>query len=258
MQLDLKNPLVFFDVETTGLDIANDRIVEISILKVMPDGREEQKTFRVNPTIPIPDHVVKIHGITNEDVAKCPVFSDIARTLANYIEGCDIAGYNAIKFDIPLLAEEFLRVGVFFDFHKRKLIDVQTIFHKMEQRTLAAAYKFYCNRELTAAHSAAADAYATYEILQAQLDRYDSLTNDMGMLSEFSMQTRNLDYAGRVILDEKDVPIINFGKYKGRKVFEVMEKDPGYYAWIMNSSFTLDTKRVFTELRLKTKTSPMS
>jgi DNA polymerase-3 subunit epsilon len=258
MQLDLKNPLVFFDVETTGLDIATDRIVEISILKVMPNGQEEQKTFRVNPTVTIPEHVVKIHGITNEDVANCPVFSDIAQNLANYIEGCDIAGYNSIKYDIPILAEEFLRANVFFDFHKRKLIDVQTIFHKMEQRTLVAAYKFYCSKELMGAHSAAADAYATYEILQAQLDRYDNLSNDVGQLSEFSMITRNLDYAGRVILDDKDVPIINFGKYKGRKVHEVLDKDPGYYAWIMNSNFTLDTKRVFTELRLKTKTSPMS
>ena len=258
MQLNLKAPLVFFDVETTGLDITNDRIVEISILKVMPDGKEEQKTFRVNPTIPIPEHVTRIHGITNEDVASCPVFSEIARTLANYIEECDIAGYNSIKFDIPILAEEFLRVGVFFDFHKRNLIDVQTIFHKMEQRTLAAAYKFYCSKELTAAHSAAADAYATYEILQAQLDRYENLSNDVGKLSEFSMKTRNFDYAGRVILDDKDVPIINFGKYKGRRALEVMERDPSYYSWIMNSNFTLDTKRVFTELRLKTKISPMS
>ena len=258
MQLNLKNPLVFFDVETTGLDITNDRIVEISVLKVMPDGKEDQKTFRVNPTIPIPEHVIRIHGITNEDVASCPVFSEIARTLVNYIEGCDIAGYNSIKFDIPMLAEEFLRAGVFFDFHKRNLIDVQTIFHKMEQRTLAAAYKFYCDKELTAAHSAAADAYATYEILQAQLDRYENLSNDVGKLSEFSMKTRNLDYAGRVILDEKDVPIINFGKYKGRRALEVMERTPSYYSWIMNSNFSLDTKRVFTELRLRTKTSPMS
>jgi DNA polymerase-3 subunit epsilon len=258
MQLNLKNPLVFFDVETTGLDIARDRIVEISILKVMPNLQEEQKTFRVNPTIPIPEHVTKIHGITDADVANCPVFSDIARTLANYIEGCDIAGYNSIKFDIPILAEEFLRANVFFDFHRRKLIDVQTIFHKMEQRTLGAAYKFYCDKELKDAHSAAADAYATYEILQAQLDRYDTLTNDMGQLSEFSTKIRSLDYAGRVILDEKDVPIINFGKYKGRRALEVMEKDPSYYTWIMNSSFTLDTKRVFTELRLQTKISPMS
>jgi DNA polymerase-3 subunit epsilon len=224
----------------------------------MPNLKEEQKTFRVNPTVPIPENVTKIHGITDADVANCPVFSDIARTLANYIEGCDIAGYNSIKFDIPILAEEFLRANVFFDFHKRKLIDVQTIFHKMEQRTLGAAYKFYCDKELKDAHSAAADAYATYEILQAQLDRYDTLTNDMGQLSEFSIKTRSLDYAGRVILDEKDVPIINFGKYKGRRALEVMEKDPSYYAWIMNSSFTLDTKRVFTELRLQTKTSPMS
>jgi DNA polymerase-3 subunit epsilon len=255
MRLNLKNPLVFFDVETTGLDIANDRIVEISILKVLPDGQEEQKTFRVNPTIPIPEQVTKIHGITDADVANSPVFSDIARTLANFIEGCDIAGYNSIKFDIPMLAEEFLRASVFFDFHKRKLIDVQTIFHKMEQRTLSAAYKFYCSKEMIDAHSAAADAYATYEILQAQLDRYSNLSNDMGQLSEFSMKTRNLDYAGRIILDEKDTPIVNFGKYKGKPVHEVLERDPGYYTWIMNGSFSLDTKRVFTELRLQSKIS---
>jgi DNA polymerase-3 subunit epsilon len=258
MRLNLRNPLVFFDVETTGLDIATDRIVEISILKVMPDGKEDQKTFRINPTIPIPEHVTKIHGITDADVANCPVFGDIARNLVKYIEGCDVAGYNSIKFDIPMLAEEFLRAGVNYDFRKRKLIDVQTIFHKMEQRTLSAAYKFYCNKELKDAHSAAVDAYATYEILQAQLDRYENLTNDMGQLSEFSVQRRTLDYAGRVILDEKDVPIINFGKYKGRKALEVIEKDPSYYAWVMNSTFSLDTKRVFTELRLKTKTAPMS
>ncbi|MDR3185172.1 MAG: 3'-5' exonuclease [Prevotellaceae bacterium] len=258
MQLNLRNPLVFFDVETTGLDIATDRIVEISILKVMPDGQEDQKTFRLNPTVPIPEQVTKIHGITDADVANCPVFKEIACTLAKYIEGCDVAGYNSIKFDIPMLAEEFLRAGIAFDFRKRKLIDVQTIFHKMEQRTLSAAYKFYCNKELQDAHSAAADAYATYEILQAQLDRYETLTNDMGKLSEFSMQRRNLDYAGRVILDEKDVPIINFGKYKGQKALEVIAKDPSYYAWIMNSTFTLDTKRVFTDLRIKSKTLPMS
>ncbi len=253
MQLNLKNPLVFFDVETTGLDIVRDRIVEISILKVKPDGAEEQKTFRVNPGIPIPGHVTEIHGITDADVAGCPKFHEIARTLANFMEGCDIAGYNSIKFDIPILAEEFLRADVWFDFHKRKLIDVQIIFHKMEQRTLSAAYKFYCNKELTEAHNAAVDTYATYEILQSQLDRYDVLENDVNALSEFSMKTRNLDYAGRVVLNDKDEPVINFGKYKDKLALEVLEKDPGYYSWIMGGTFTLDTKRVFTELQLKIK-----
>ncbi|MDR3235594.1 MAG: 3'-5' exonuclease [Prevotellaceae bacterium] len=254
MQLNIKNPLVFFDVETTGLDIATDRIVEISILKLFLDGQEEQKTYRVNPTIPIPEHVTKIHGITNADVANSPVFGDIAKNLATYLTGCDIVGYNSIKFDVPILAEEFLRAGISFDFHKCKLVDVQNIFHKMEQRTLSAAYKFYCEKDMINAHSAAADVYATYEILKAQLDRYPDLPNDVGQLSVFSIHTRNLDYAGRIILDEKDVPVINFGKYKGRPAREVLAIDPGYYSWIMTSNFTLDTKRVFTELRLQSKT----
>jgi DNA polymerase-3 subunit epsilon len=255
MQLNLTNPLLFFDLETTGLDIAKDRIVEISILKVMPDGAEEQKTFKLNPTIPIPELATQIHGITDADVANSPTFAEIAHTLANYLEGCDIAGYNSIKFDIPFLAEEFLRANVFFNFHERKWIDVQTIFHKMEQRTLSAAYKFYCKKELTDAHSAAADAYATYEILKAQLDHYDCLENDVEKLAAFSIKTRNLDYAGRLILNEKDVPIINFGKYKGRPALEVLVKDPGYYSWIMNGEFSLDTKRVFTELCQQLKMS---
>ncbi len=253
MQLNLRNPLVFFDVETTGLDIARDRIVEISILKVMPDGTEEQKTYRVNPTIPIPPHVTAIHGITDADVANSPKFNEIARSLANFMEGCDIAGYNSIKFDIPILAEEFLRADVWFDFHKRKLIDVQTIYHKMEQRTLSAAYKFYCDKNLADAHTAAADTYATYEVLMSQLDRYSNLENDVAKLAAFSLKNRNLDYAGRIILNDKDEPVINFGKYKGKLALEILSKDPGYYSWIMSGEFSLDTKRVFTELRLQLK-----
>jgi len=253
MQLKLKNPLVFFDVETTGLDVAVDRIVEISILKVMPNGVEEQKTFRVNPTIPIAPSATAVHGIKDADLVDCPKFHEIAQTLANYIEGCDLAGYNSIKFDIPILAEEFLRAGVKFDFRKRKLIDVQNIFHKMEQRTLSAAYKFYCSKDLKDAHSAAADTYATYEILQAQLDRYSTLENDVAKLSDFSVTTRTLDHAGRIALNERDEPIINFGKYKGKPAIEVLEKDPGYYSWVMAGDFTLDTKRVFTELRMQSK-----
>jgi DNA polymerase-3 subunit epsilon len=254
MQLNLKNPLVFFDVETTGLDVAVDRIVEISLLKVMPDGAEEQKTFRINPNIPITPAATAVHGITNADVANCPKFHEIAQVLANYMEGCDVAGYNSIKFDIPMLAEEFLRADVKFDFRKRKLIDVQNIFHKMEQRTLSAAYKFYCNKDLKDAHQAAADTYATYEILQSQLDRYGSLENDVAKLSDFSAIIRTLDYAGRIALNERDEPIINFGKYKGKLAVEVLDKDPGYYSWVMAGDFTLDTKRVFTELRLQSKT----
>ena len=254
MQLNLKNPLVFFDVETTGLDVAVDRIIEISLLKVLPNGTEEQKTFRVNPTIPIAPSAMAVHGITEADVANCPKFHEIAQTLANFMEGCDIAGYNSIKFDVPILAEEFLRADVKFDFRKRKLIDVQNIFHKMEQRTLSAAYKFYCNKDLKDAHNAAADTYATYEVLQSQLDRYESLENDVAKLADFSVTMRTLDYAGRVVLNEHDEPIINFGKYKGKPAIEVLDKDSGYYSWVMAGDFTLDTKRVFTELRLQSKT----
>ncbi|MBQ0054104.1 MAG: 3'-5' exonuclease [Bacteroidales bacterium] len=252
MELNLKNPIVFFDIESTGLDIARDRIVEISAVKVMPDGREEVKTKRINPTIPISPEAQAVHGISNEDVKDCPVFKQIAKSLAQWMEGCDIGGYNSIKFDIPLLAEEFLRAGVDFDFRKRKLVDVQNIFHKMEQRTLVAAYRFYCNKDLEQAHSAEADTLATYEVLKAQLDRYqDTLKNDIGFLADFSLKNRNLDYAGRIVLNDKDIPVINFGKHKGKAVEQVLREEPSYYAWIMQGDFTLDTKKVLTELKIK-------
>lgn len=252
MELNLKNPIVFFDIESTGLDIARDRIVEISAVKVMPDGREEIKTKRINPTIPISPEAQAVHGISNEDVKDCPVFKQIAKSLAQWMEGCDIGGYNSIKFDIPLLAEEFLRAGVDFDFRKRKLVDVQNIFHKMEQRTLVAAYRFYCNKDLEQAHSAEADTLATYEVLKAQLDRYqDTLKNDIGFLADFSLKNRNLDYAGRIVLNDKDIPVINFGKHKGKAVEQVLREEPSYYAWIMQGDFTLDTKKVLTELKIK-------
>ena len=252
MELNLKNPIVFFDIESTGLDIARDRIVEISAVKVMPDGREEIKTKRINPTIPISPEAQAVHGISNEDVKDCPVFKQIAKSLAQWMEGCDIGGYNSIKFDIPLLAEEFLRAGVEFDFRKRKLVDVQNIFHKMEQRTLVAAYRFYCNKDLEQAHSAEADTLATYEVLKAQLDRYqDTLKNDIGFLADFSLRNRNLDYAGRIVLNDKDIPVINFGKHKGKAVEQVLREEPSYYDWIMKGDFTLDTKKVFTELKIK-------
>lgn len=252
MELNLKNPIVFFDIESTGLDIARDRIVEISAVKVMPDGREEIKTKRINPTIPISPEAQAVHGISNEDVKDCPVFKQIAKSLAQWMEGCDIGGYNSIKFDIPLLAEEFLRAGVDFDFRKRKLVDVQNIFHKMEQRTLVAAYRFYCNKDLEQAHSAEADTLATYEVLKAQLDRYqDTLKNDIGFLADFSLKNRNLDYAGRIVLNDKDIPVINFGKHKGKPVEQVLKEEPSYYDWIMKGDFTLDTKKVFTELKIK-------
>lgn len=254
MQLNLKNPLLFFDIESTGLNVATDRIVEICAVKVMPNGDQEIKTRRLNPTIPISPEAQAVHGISNEDVKDCPKFKEIAKSLAQWMAGCDIAGYNSLKFDIPLLAEEFLRAGVEFDFRKRHLIDVQNIFHKMEQRTLSAAYKFYCQKDLENAHSAEADTLATYEILKAQLDRYpETLKNDVTMLADFSTRSRFVDYAGRIILNDKDQPVINFGKHKGKLVENVLRLEPSYYAWIMNGDFTLDTKKVLTDIKLKMK-----
>lgn len=250
MELNVKNPLVFFDLETTGIDMVNDRIVEICILKVFPDGRTEVKTRRVNPTVSIPAQATAIHGITNEDVKDCPTFKEIARSLVQLIEGCDFAGYNSNKFDLPLLAEEFIRAGIDFDLKKRKFIDVQTIFHKMEQRTLVAAYKFYCDKDLDNAHSAEADTVATYEVLKAQLDRYPELKNDIDFLSDFSAKTRNVDFAGRIVLNDKDVEVFNFGKHRGRPVVEVLSTEPGYYAWMMNGDFPLYTKNVLTRIKL--------
>ena len=251
MQLNLKNPLIFFDLETTGINIVNDRIVEISYLKIYPDGKEESKTRKINPEMPIPADATAIHGITDEDVKDCPTFKSIAKSLATQIEGCDLAGYNSNRFDIPLLAEEFLRAGVDLDLMKRKFIDVQTIFHKKEQRTLSAAYKFYCDMNLDDAHSAAADTKATYEVLKSQLDRYSDLQNDVNFLSEYSCFGNNVDFAGRVIYNDKKEEIINFGKYKGRLVAEVFKEDPGYYGWIIQGDFPLHTKKVFTNIKLR-------
>ena len=251
MQLNLRNPLVFFDLETTGIDIAKDRIVEISMVKVMPNGEEIVKTRRINPGMPIPPESTAIHGITDEDVKDCPKFKEIAKSLAAQIEGCDLAGFNSNRFDIPMLAEEFLRAGVDVDLNRRKFIDVQTIFHKMEQRNLTAAYKFYCNKDLANAHSAEADTMATYEVLKAQLDRYPELENDVNFLSKYSSFTNNVDFAGRMVYNEKGQEVINFGKHKGRLVEEVLKSDPSYYAWIMNGDFPLNTKKMVTEIRLR-------
>ncbi|MDR3296747.1 MAG: 3'-5' exonuclease [Prevotellaceae bacterium] len=253
MKLYLKQPIIFFDLETTGLDIANDRIVEISTLKVMPNGDEETKTRRVNPTIPISKAASDVHHIFDEDVKDCPTFRKIAKNLATYIEGCDVAGYNSIRFDIPLLMEEFLRADVDVDFHTRRLVDVQNIFHRMEQRTLVAAYKFYCQKDLTDAHAAEADTLATYEVLQAQLERYpDTLQNDVNFLAEFSVKSRNVDYAGRIVLDENGVEVFNFGKHRGKPVVDVLTKaDRNYYDWMMKSEFTRDTKHVLTKIKLR-------
>jgi DNA polymerase-3 subunit epsilon len=249
MKLKLDNPIIVFDLETTGLNLAVDRIVEISVVKICPDGKEEIKTRRINPCMPIPAEATAIHKITDEDVKNCPTFREIAKSLAAFIEGCDLAGYNLIKFDIPLLAEEFLRTGLNVNFRKIKIIDVQNIFHKMEQRTLVAAYKFYCNKDLDKAHNAEADTKATYDILQSQLDRYPELQNNVKFLSEFSVNTQNFDYANRIIANKDNEPVFNFGKYKGRKVTEIFTIEPSYYSWIMNGEFTLDTKKVLSEIR---------
>ena len=253
MQLNLRNPLVFFDLETTGINIVKDRIVEVSYVKVFPNGKEETKTRRINPGMPIPPESTAIHGITDEDVKDCPTFKEIAKSLATQIEGCDLAGYNSNRFDIPMLAEEFLRAGVDIDLNRRKFIDVQTIFHKMEQRTLSAAYRFYCNKNLEDAHTAAADTTATYEVLKAQLDRYnDTLENDIAFLSKFSTQNNTADFAGFIIYNEEGVEVFNFGKNKGVPVVKVLKEQPGYFAWMLNGEFPLYTKKILTEIRLRT------
>jgi len=251
MNLNLKNPVVFFDLETTGTNINSDRIVEICYLKVHPNGNEESKTLRINPEMHIPEESSNIHGIYDEDVANCPTFKEVAKNIARDIEGADLAGFNSNRFDIPVLAEEFLRAGVDIDMSKRKFIDVQVIFHKMEQRTLSAAYKFYCEKNLDDAHTAEADTRATYEVLKAQLDRYPELQNDMAFLADFSSYSKNVDFAGRVVLDDNDVEVFNFGKYKGISVSDVFKKDPGYYSWMLNSDFTLNTKAVLTKIKLR-------
>jgi len=264
MQLNLKNPVVFLDLETTGIDIVKDRIVEIALLKIKPDGTEEEVLHRVNPERPISAEATRIHGITNEDVASEPTFKEVAKNLAKFLEGCDLAGFNSNRFDIPLLAEEFLRADVDIDFKKRKFIDVQAIFHKMEKRTLEAAYKFYCNKPLIGAHSALADTKATYEVLKAQLDTYREveyedkrgqksmpIVNDVEKLSEFSSYDRNVDFAGRIVLNEDGVEVFNFGKNRGVPVEKILEEQPGYFGWIMNSDFPLYTKRVLTQIKLR-------
>lgn len=252
MKLNLKNPIIFLDLETTGVDPAKDRIVEISLVKVQPDGTKEVKTRRLNPEMPIPQEASEIHGIYDKDIADCPKFKEIAKSLAEYIEGCDFAGYNSNKFDIPVLAEEFLRAEVDIDLKKRKFVDVQNIFHKMEQRTLVAAYKFYCGKELEGAHSAEADTLATLEVLEAQLDMYEEhLENDVDFLSDFSCRSKFADYAGRIIYDDKDVEVFGFGKHKGRPVADVFREEPSYYSWMMNGDFPAYTKKVITEIRLR-------
>ena len=251
MQLNLKNPLIFFDIESTGLNVATDRIVEICAVKVMPNGDQEVKTRRINPTIPISAEAQAVHGISNEDVKDCPTFRQIAKSLYQFMEGCDFGGFNSNRFDLPMLVEEFMRAGVDVDFKNRRFVDVQNIFHQMEQRTLVAAYKFYCDKDLTEAHSAEADTLATYEVLKAQLDRYDTLKNDIDALATFSSRGETADYAGRIGYNDKGEEIFAFGKYKGRTVTEVFSSDPSYYTWLMNGDFPAYTKKVFSEIRLR-------
>ncbi len=251
MNLNLKRPIAFIDLETTGVNVTIDRIVELSVLKISPNGKEEWMSTRINPEMPIPPKTTAIHGIKDEDVANAPVFREVAKNLTLFLEGCDLAGYNAVKFDIPVLAEEFLRANIDFNFRKRRYIDVQVIFHKKEQRTLSAAYQFYCKKELEDAHSSKADTAATYEVLKSQLDRYPDLENDVEKLSDYSSFNTNVDFAGRIILDENGVEVFNFGKYRGKPVEAVFNNDPAYYSWMMNGEFPLFTKKVLTEIKLR-------
>src|SRR5690554_2617427 len=264
MNLQLKRPLAFFDLETTGVNISADRIVEISVLKISPDQSEEVLTKRVNPGIPIPLESSLIHGIYDEDIQGAPAFGEIAQEIADFMDNADLAGYNSNKFDIPLLMEEFLRAGVDFSLDGRHFVDVQNIFHQMEQRTLKAAYKFYCNKDLIAAHSAEADIIATYEVLLAQLERYADVEiedkdgkkfvpvqNDVDALHKFTSLRQNVDFAGRMVYDEQGREIFNFGKHKGKLVEEVLDREPSYYDWMMNGDFPLYTKKKLTEIRLR-------
>ena len=256
MELNLKRPIVFFDLETTGVNTEKDRIVEISYLKIMPDGKEESKTRRLNPQMPIPPQATAIHGIADSDVKDCPVFREIAVSLAQQLEGCDLAGFNSNRFDIPLLAEEFLRAGIDFDLSKRKCVDVLTIYHKMEPRNLKTAYKYYCGKELMDAHQAENDTRATYEVLLSQLDRYPELENDIDTLSSYSSFANYVDFAGRMIYNENREEVFNFGKYKGQLVGDVLKKDTGYYSWIMQGDFSLNTKKKLTEIVKRSLLNP--
>ena len=249
MQLKLNRPLVIFDIESTGMSISNDRIVELAMIKVFPDGTEEERLQRFNPTIPIPQVVSEIHGIYDEDVKNEHVFSEKAKEISDYLQGCDFGGFNSNKFDFPMLVEEMLRANVDFGVEDRKFVDVQRIFHQMERRDLTAAYKFYCEKNLENAHSAQADTRATLDVLIAQIERYDAIENDIDFLHNFSGQTKSVDLSGRMIFDSKGREIFNFGKHKGKIVTDVLRVDPGYYKWIMENDFALDTKRRLTQIK---------
>ncbi|MEM7551782.1 MAG: 3'-5' exonuclease [Bacteroidota bacterium] len=262
MFLKLNNPLVFFDLETTGINISKDRIVEASFIKWMPSGEKDIKTLKINPEIPIPVESSLIHGIYDKDVESEPTFKEVAKNLTQFLKGCDLGGYNNLKFDVPMLVEEFLRVDVEFDVEKRKIVDAQRIFHMMEKRNLKAAYKFYCDKILEKAHSAEVDAMATLEVFEEQIKKYEGqpaedlnerqlgiIKNDIGSIAD--MITENMvDFAGRMVINAKNEVVFNFGKHKGRLVTEVFEKEPGYYDWMMRGDFPLDTKRKLTKIKL--------
>lgn len=250
MKLKLSKPLCFFDLETTGTQVASDRIVEISILKVFPNGNKESLTLRVNPEMPIPAESTAIHGISDEMVANEPTFKELAPRIYEMIKDSDLAGFNSNRFDIPLLAEELLRADIDFDLKRALAVDVQTIFHKKEKRTLEAAYKFYCGKELTDAHSAEADTLATYEVLKAQLAHYDDLENDINFLAEYSKHKEFVDFAGYIVYNEDGDEVFSFGKHRGKRVLDVLEEEPGYFGWLLNADFPLYTKRVLTRIRL--------
>lgn len=249
--LQLNKPIVFFDLETTGIDTSKDNIVEISMIKVFPDGHDEEQTYRVNPGRPIPPQSTAIHHITDDDVKDCPTFKELAPTIANFIKGCDLAGFNSNRFDIPMLVDEFLRNGFNVDLTHTQCVDVQNIYHKLERRTLVAAYKYYCGKDLEAAHSANADTRATYEVLMAQLDHYpNDLENNTSFLANFSQLNRNVDLAGRMVYNNENEPVFSFGKYKDVRVTDVLRRDPGYFGWMLQGDFPLETKQVLTRIRL--------
>lgn len=248
MKLNLKRPIIFFDLETTGTNIIRDRIVELSYIKIYPDGTEEQKCRRLNPEMPIPPASTAVHHITDEDVKDAPTFRQVSKALDAIFKDCDIAGFNSNKFDVPLLIEEFARAGINFKVDGRNFIDVQNIFHKMEKRTLVAAYKFYCGKDLEDAHSAAGDTRATYEVLLGQLEKYSDLENDVASLAEFSRIDKSVDLAGRIVRDDNGEPVFNFGKHKGKQVKAVFRSEPSFYAWMMQGDFPKNTKDVVTVL----------
>jgi|SRR5574344_55528 len=263
MNLNLKRPLIVFDLETTGVDLVNSKIIQISYIKVYPDGKEERGNQYVNPGQHIPEEVTEITHITDDDVKDQPAFKEVAPKLAETFKSCDFAGFNSNRFDVPLLAEEFLRAGIDFDFSKSRLIDAQVIYHKMEPRNLAAAYRFYTGHKMEddfQAHKADQDTEATYSVLKSQIDFYSSekqdeeercLQNDMDFLNEFSRQNKNVDFAGRIIYNDNGVEVFNFGKYRNQPVSEILKRDPGYYSWVLQSDFTLNTKQVLTKIRLR-------